>query len=185
MDILGETMKLLEHAFEYMLFNSRLITLLAVIGSLVSALVMFIKGTLQIVNGVYIFIDQVKNFHPGVEHGHDTLVAQFVSSVDNYLFATVLIIFSMGLYELFISKIDPASRTDESRPNWLKVTSLDDLKGSLGKVILMILVVSFFEQSLAIEYSSALDLMYLGIGILLVSGALYLTHAGHKGGDKH
>lgn len=173
-------MRLLEEIFETILFNSRIVTILAVIGALVSSFVMFIKGTLQIINGVFIFCSQAVNFHPGVEHTSDTLVAHFVGAVDNYLFATVLLIFSMGLYELFISKIDPASRTEESRPNWLKVSSLDDLKSSLGKVILMILIVSFFEQSLGITYANALDLLFLGIGIILVAGALFLTHGAHK-----
>ena len=178
-------MKLLEEVFETILFNSRIMTILAVVGALISSFVMFIKGTLQIINGICIFYDQVKNFHPGAEHGPDTLVAHFVASVDNYLFATVLLIFSMGLYELFISKIDPASRTEESRPNWLKVSSLDDLKSSLGKVILMILIVSFFEQSLSIQYTNALDLLFLGTGILLVAGALFLTHVRHKNESNH
>ncbi|MDR2050294.1 MAG: YqhA family protein [Deltaproteobacteria bacterium] len=173
-------MKIIEEIFETFLFNSRIIALVAVLGSLVASFVMFIKGTLQILNGIFSFYEYAVNFHPGATHGPDTLVAIFVSSVDNYLFATVLLIFSMGLYELFISKIDPASRSPESRPNWLRVESLDDLKASLGKVILMILIVSFFEQSLSIIYSSSLDLLYLGIGILLVGGALYVTHLGHK-----
>jgi uncharacterized membrane protein YqhA len=61
------------------------------------------------------------------------------------------------------------------------IVCLDDLKGSLGKVILMILIVSLFEQPMGIEYSSALDLLFLGVGIILVAGALFLTHALHKG----
>jgi uncharacterized membrane protein YqhA len=67
----------------------------------------------------------------------------------------------------------------------MQVSSLDDLKSSLGKVILMILIVWFFEQSLIIEYHTALDLLYLGVGILLVSGALYLTQAGQKSQTPH
>jgi uncharacterized membrane protein YqhA len=177
-------MRTLENIFESFLFNSRIVTLLAVLGALLAAVVMFIKGTIKIGSAVVLFWKQVTGVYEG-GHGSEELVALLVSSVDIYLFATVLLIFSMGLYELFISKIDPASRTPDSRPNWLKVSSLDDLKSSLGKVILMILIVSFFEKSLSIEYTNALDLLYLGIGILLVSGALYLTHAGHKSHAHH
>ena len=173
-------MKIIEELFETFLFNMRLVTILAVLGALVSSVAMFVKGTLKIVDGIYVFYGQLKDFHFGAEHGADTLVAHFIASVDNYLFATVLLIFSMGLYELFISKIDPASRTDESRPNWLKIHSLDDLKSALGKVILMILIVSFFEQSMGIQYKNAMDLVFLGIGILLVSGALFLAHVMHN-----
>jgi phosphate starvation-inducible membrane PsiE len=38
----------------------------------------------------------------------------------------------------------------------------------------------FFEQSLIIEYRTALDLLFLAVAILLVSGALYLTHFDRK-----
>jgi uncharacterized membrane protein YqhA len=171
-------MRKVEQFFEVFLFNSRLITLLAVLGSLFSSVVMFIMGTLKIAGAVVVFWGQITGAQE-MGHGSATLVAMFVSSVDLYLFATVLIIFSMGLYELFISKI-PADRHPESRPHWLKVSSLDDLKSALGKVILIILIVWFFEKALIIEYHSALDLLYLGLGILLVSGALYLTHIGDK-----
>ena len=125
---------------------------------------MFVKGSLLVLQGVFVFIEGISNvFHKHDSHGESSLIALLISSVDNYLFATVLLIFSMGLYELFVSKIDPASRTSESRPNWLNVTSLDDLKGSLGKVILMILIVTFFEKSLGIEYENASALLYLGV----------------------
>jgi len=83
-------------------------------------------------------------------------VAEFVSAVDIFLFSTVLFIFALGIYELFINKIDVVNRNKEERPNWLVVKSIDDLKTSLGKVILMILIVSFFEHSLSMKYDSIL-----------------------------
>ena len=172
-------MRILANIFESFLFNARFLILFAVLGALFSSMVMFIKGTMKIADTVSIFWNQLAGAQ-GAAHGSDTLVALFVSSVDIYLFATVLLIFSTGLYELFIGKIDAGSRHRESRPQWMQVSSLDDLKSSLGKVILMILIVWFFEQSLNIEYRTALDLLYLGVGILLVAGALYLTQAGQK-----
>ena len=167
---------IIESVFESVLFNTRFIVITAVLGSLVSSVIMFVQGTLLVSNGLYVFFEQLNSPEGHVTH---ELVPLLISSVDNYLFATVLLIFSMGLYELFISKIDPASRTPDSRPNWLNISSLDDLKGALGKVILMILIVSFFERSLDIEYKSALDLLFLGVGVLLISGALFLTHLQH------
>ena len=166
----------IESVFETLLFNTRFIVITAVLGSLVASVIMFVQGTLLVSNGLTTFIEQLNSPEGHVAH---ELVPILISSVDNYLFATVLLIFSMGLYELFISKIDPASRTPDSRPNWLSISSLDDLKGALGKVILMILIVSFFERSLDIEYKSALDLLFLGVGVLLISGALFLTHLQH------
>jgi hypothetical protein len=75
----------------------------------------------------------------------------------------------------------------DSRPSWLQINSIDDLKSSLGKVILIILIVSFFEYSLNIHYKSVSDLLFLGIGILLISASLFLTHVhgGHKQEGTH
>jgi len=118
---MGKKTDWIENVFETALFNVRFITIMAVIGSVVASVVMFIKGTMLVVRGVSVFLEQITNFHGGAEHGVDALVPILVTSVDNYLFATVLLIFSMGLYELFVSKIDPASRTSESPQNSLRL----------------------------------------------------------------
>ncbi|NTV01349.1 MAG: YqhA family protein [Chlorobiaceae bacterium] len=173
----------IENTFESLLFNMRFIVLTPVLGAMVASVIMYIKGTLLIVDGTRIFLEQLNNLGK-VETDHvERIVPLLINSVDNYLFATVLLIFSMGIYELFISKIDPASRTSDSRPNLLNIQTLDDLKGNIGKVVLMILIVTFLERSMSNNYGSALDLLYLCIGIILISGALYITYA--KGEKKH
>ena len=158
--------------FEQFLYGTRFTTFLAVVGSLVASIVLFVKGTINIIRGVYYFATHVGSNQIDDHH----LVAEFVSAIDIFLFSTVLFIFALGIYELFINKIDIVNRNKEDRPGWLVVKSIDDLKTSLGKVILMILIVSFFEHSLSMKYDSILQLLYLGIGILLISAALYLTH---------
>lgn len=158
--------------FEQFLYGTRFTTFLAVIGSLIASIILFAKGTINISRGVYYFFTNVGKNQIDDHH----LVAEFVSAIDIFLFSTVLFIFALGIYELFINKIDVVNRNKEERPNWLVVKSIDDLKTSLGKVILMILIVSFFEHSLSMKYDSILQLLYLGIGILLISTALYLTH---------
>ena len=171
----------LESTFESLLFNSRLIVLLAVLGSLLASVLMFLKGALQIVDAAMTFVK-----HPLPAHGDshkDVMSITLISSVDSFLFATVLLIFAMGIYELFISKIDPASRTPESRPNWLAIYSLDDLKSAIGKVILMILIVRLFEIAVEMRYVEPIHLLWLALSIVCISTALYLVHAGH--GKKH
>jgi uncharacterized membrane protein YqhA len=163
---------------ETILFGTRFITVLAILGSMLAAIALFITSTIQVFDGLSYFGD-IMDGNKNYEH----LVVIFVSAIDGYLFATVLLIFSMGIYELFIDKIDMVSKQKDSRPKWLIINSIDDLKSSLGKVILMILIVSFFEHSLQITYRDVSDLLLLGIGILLISAALFLTHAHskHKG----
>ena len=169
----------LESYFESFLFNMRFITVVAVIGSLISSVIIFLDGTLSVIKGCVAFVTGLGHFQVG-SHEEDLIVPLVISAVDKYLFATVLLIFGMGLYELFISKIDPASRREDTRPNWLRITSIDDLKGSLGKVILMILIVTFFKESLRIDYKNAIDLVLLGAGIFLIAGSLYVQHVKSK-----
>ena len=109
-----------------------------------------------------------------------TTITHVVEIIDGYLLAAVLLIFSLGLYELFISKIDQAEGSETSS-NVLLINNLDDLKGRLAKVILMILIVKFFENAISMHFASAMDLLALAGGIALIGLALYLSHAGEHG----
>jgi uncharacterized membrane protein YqhA len=166
---------LIEEVFETVLFNCRFLVLLAVLGSMLAAIMIFLKGAVELVQAANAFIPSMSQFHLTHEDDKQVLLS-IMPAIDYFLFATVLLIFSMGLYELFISEIDPVSRRDKTRPNWLNVRSLDDLKSHMGKVIMMILIVNFFQQAFNITYSAPSDLLYLGGGILLVACSLFLTH---------
>ena len=112
-------------------------------------------------------------------------ITHVVEIVDGYLLATVLLIFALGLYELFISKIDMAEGAETSS-NVLLINSLDDLKARLAKVILMILIVKFFEHAIGLAFETPMDLLYLAGGIALIGLALYLSHASeHPSVPKH
>lgn len=184
-------MKYLERIFESILWNSRFVVLAAVIGSLLSGLAIFYMATVDV---VYVFKHALHYASTEMTAEarkalHDGTVSHIVEVVDGYLLATVMLIFSLGLYELFISDIDEAHGSKASG-NILVINNLDDLKGRLAKVILMILIVTLFKEALRMEYQSMLDLMYLGASILMIALALYFTHAGdhpareeHKGDD--
>jgi len=162
--------------FEYTLYFTRFLTLLAVFGSLFAAIALFIKWSVIVVDGMIEFVTHITS--PEYEH----LLEMFVSSVDVFLFAMVLIIFGVGIYELFISKIDPVEKKADNRPTWMQVSNVDDLKASLGKVILMVLIVTFFKYSIEVEYGNVNDLLKLGVGIILIAGALFITNKSHHHG---
>ena len=110
-------------------------------------------------------------------------ITHVVELIDGYLLATVLLIFGLGLYELFISKIDLAENS-EMASKVLLIHSLDDLKARLAKVILMILIVKYFEFALSMTFSTPMDLLLFAAGIALIGLSLFLSHAGEKyGGD--
>jgi uncharacterized membrane protein YqhA len=93
-----------------------------------------------------------------------------------YLTSTVLLIFSVGLYELFIQKLDDYV-TNYSKLNVLVVHNLEQLKSKLVQTIIMILVVEFFKKATQMLYSSPLDLIYLSTGIFLIALSVYFTHS--------
>ena len=164
--------------FEDILYYSRYFAFIAVVGAILSSFILFIQGFGLIIKGLVGF------FRDPYER-YEALFEQLVSSVDVFLFALVLIIFGVGVYELFIANVDPEDKPADTRPTWLKISSVDDLKSSLGKVILMVLIVSFFKHVLEIdaEMWSPTALLYLAIGILLIAAALYLTHKSGEAGE--
>jgi uncharacterized membrane protein YqhA len=144
----------------------------AVISSLLLSLLLFVITAVDVAGIIahatdYIVATEVDRKVLKIE-----MVAHTVGAIDGFLLATILLIFSLGLYELFISDIDEAKNSGQSA-KVLVINSLDDLKSKLAKVILMILVVTFFEFSLSMSFTGALDLVYFALGILMISLALY------------
>ncbi len=176
-------MRTLEHLFEAFLWRSRLVVLAAVLASLLSALAMFFMATVDAVTmAAHVFTDYASPELAGEARSalRSSTVTHVVEVVDGYLLATVLLIFALGLYELFISRIDEAERS-ETASRVLVIRNLDDLKARLGKVVLMILIVTFFEHGVQMEFGGMLDLLYFAGGIALVGLALFLSHAAeHK-----
>lgn len=166
---------MLERVFEKFLWSSRFMVIIAVICSLILSATLFIITTIDVANLVahashYIFDDIADRNLFKAE-----IIAHTVGSIDGFLLATILLIFALGLYELFISDIDNAKNSEKSS-SVLIINSLDDLKNKLAKVILMILVVTFFEVSLTLTFTGVLDLVYFALGILLVALALFFTN---------
>ncbi|MHB9118036.1 MAG: YqhA family protein [Burkholderiales bacterium] len=171
-------MKFLESLFEGALWNSRFVVIFAVVSSLAAGFAIFFIATVDV---VYMLMHIVHYADPDLTAAarkalHDETITHIVEVVDAYLLATVMLIFSLGMYELFISDIDQAHGSRASS-KILVINSLDDLKSRLAKVILMILIVTLFEHALQMTMDTPLTLLYFGGSIALVGLALYLSHA--------
>jgi len=169
-------MKRLEQFLERTLWQSRLVVLVGVIASALVSLGAFYMATVDVVHllrdifsygSLTLAMDQRAALRSEVVSG-------IVKAVDGYLIAAILLIFALGLYELFVNKIDVARRSGDA-PSLIQVQNLDDLKDRIAKLILLVLVIEFFQQALKLKYASALDLVYLALGILAIGGALYLS----------
>ena len=154
-----------EKSFENILWSTRFIVLIGVVAGVLGALALFVYGT-------YDMISTLVKHSPSYGKGATTaIISVVVGTVDVYLIGIVVLLFSFGTYELFVSKIDIAHSDDEV--NILEIRDLDQLKNRILKVIVMVLVVSFFKQVLEMKFGTPLEMLYLAISILLLSASTF------------
>jgi uncharacterized membrane protein YqhA len=167
---------LLEQAFERALWASRLVMLIAVVGSLLLAFGSFYLAIIDVISALAIF----RNYSvlslstQAFTDLRNEAVTTIVRALDGFLISAILLLFAFGVYELFVSKINPARRSTAVL-HFLASGTLDELKEKVARLVIVVLVIEFFQRALRVSYEQAQDLLYLAIGILLVSGAIYLT----------
>ena len=172
----AENNSLIETVFEGLIWRSRFIVILAVIFGLLGAVVLFVVASMDVWNvATYTYNTIATHAHP--KNFHEDIVAGIIGAVDLYLIAVVMFIFSFGIYELFISDIDEASGKNGSKI--LAIHSLDQLKDKIAKVIVMVLVVNFFQRVLHTQFTTPLEMLYFAGSITLLSvGLYYLSKVG-------
>ncbi len=168
--------KRLEQFVETSLWTVRFLTIIPVFFGVVSVIGLFILGSIEIFWGLEGYLHLKEN----QEKYTIQIMSGIIGGIDLYLIGIVLMIFSFGIYELFISKLDIARKNEEIQI--LEITSLDQLKDKILKVIVMVLVVGFFKKVMETRIETPLQLLYLAISILLISGSSYLLRlpAHHK-----
>ena len=149
------------------LWSTRYVVLFGVLFSVVSAITLFVIGSWEIVNGII-------HHNPSNDaEYHSTLLVEIIGAIDLYLIAVVLMIFGFGIYELFISKIDIARANLDV--TILEIENLDELKQKIIKVIIMVLIVTFFERILKMEFNTPLEMLYFALSIFALSFGVYLV----------
>jgi len=162
---------MVERLFEGLIWNSRFVVILAVIFGLLGAMLLFVIASLDIWQVSVDSFQVIMHIIPHPEHFHEDVVAGLIGAVDLYLIAVVLFIFSFGLYELFISDIEAAEGQNGSK--LLAIHSLDQLKDKIAKVIVMVLVVNFFQRVLHTNFTTPLEMLYLALSITALAVGLY------------
>jgi uncharacterized membrane protein YqhA len=163
---------MIERIFESGLWNSRFIVILAVLFGLIGAIILFAVASIDIVvTAKYVITTYSTGAHP--DKFHQDVVGGIIGAVDLYLIGVVMLLFSFGLYELFISEIDAAKESEHDETQLLAIHSLDQLKDKISKVIVMVLVVGFFQKVGYTQYEGALDMLYLALSITAVAVGLF------------
>nr|WP_298410666.1 YqhA family protein [uncultured Halomonas sp.] len=166
----------LEQNFESFLWNTRFLVMLAVIPSMIGALVMFIVGTFDI---LAILLDAVDYYFLESEQDiHETLVPDTIKAIDIYLIAIVLLIFGSGVYRLFVSPIEPSEDYIPKHP--FNVESFDQLKNKIARVVILAVIIEFFRAVVDIRFQTPLDAIYLALSVLALAAALYLMSLAHR-----
>ena len=165
-----EEQSLMERVFERILWSTRYTVILAVIFSVLGSVALFILGSYEIMQTLIL---ELVPLIMGDAHDHSELLYKLITAIDLYLIGVVLLIFGFGIYELFISKIDIARR-DEA-VTILEIENLEELKNKIIKVIIMVLIVSFFERILKISetFTDPIDMAYFALSILGLSLGVY------------
>lgn len=137
-------------------YISRYLMLLPVTLSLLSSAAAFVWGA------VLTFRTFAELFHAiAGEAGHFTVI-ELISVMDVFLIATALLIFAIGLYELFIGEVD--------YPEWLIIRNIHDLKSKLASVIILVMAVAFLEH--LAKWENGMEILLFGAAITLVTSVL-------------
>lgn len=138
------------------LSRSRFLVLIPVILSLIASAAAFIWGAFKTAEVIYGLFRHITG-----EGGHSSVVG-LISIMDTFLIATALLIFALGMYELFIEDVD--------FPAWLVIHDLHDLKAKLGSVIILVMAVAFLEH--LVHWADAWETFLFAAAITLVSAVL-------------
>lgn len=144
---------------------ARFLALAGVLSSILLAAVLFVSA---FVRALYQSYDAIRSL--GHEEALEKLVITSVRHADTLLIATGLLIIGIGLYSIFIERV-------EHLPRWLAIRGLEDLKEKLAGVVVVALVVDFF--TVALEWNGSSDILAFGGAIAAVLLGLSLYNFSH------
>jgi len=126
-------------------FKIRYLAALAIIAPFFGAALMFLYGTLSTINSYLIFFG-FKEPEGAVGPGEESVI-QLVAAIDHFLFATILMVFAIGLYALFFRAALRGGKDNshEKHLSWNKTKNLGGMDEMLLKVMIMLLSLSFLE----------------------------------------
>jgi uncharacterized membrane protein YqhA len=153
--------KWLDNNIEMVMIRARYLTLIPVIFSYIGALFMFAVGTVRTYDAL---IAMVHYQWRGTQ-------VNLILSVDAFLMGLVLMIFSYGIYDLFISSLDAGGSKARLRPRWMQFDDIGGLKIILAEVILIIMMIEFFQLALSEmkHFKTFEQILIIPIGMLLIA----------------
>jgi uncharacterized membrane protein YqhA len=132
----------------------RFIVWIAVFFSMIASVGAFLWGAVKSTKLLIVLIQTGGSF--------TTAAVDFLEVMDAFLIAAAILIFCLGMYELFIGKLE--------LPAWLHIRNLHDLKAKIGGIAILVVVIAFIEQLIA--WQNAQDMLYFALAIGIISAVL-------------
>jgi uncharacterized membrane protein YqhA len=133
---------------------TRYLAIVGVAALLAAALIGYGWGVVKTIQAIGLILSSL---------GRDVgITIALIEVVDAFLVATAVLIFGLGLYELFIGKLD--------LPDWIQIHDLRDLKVNLGGVLVLVMAVKFVEK--LAEWKDASGTLFFALAIAVVSAIL-------------
>ena len=134
--------------------KSKYLVLIAVASSPLASAIAFVLGLVKTLSVIMNLL---------TSYGKTPFVAiELIELMDIFLIATVLFIFALGMYELFIDSVN--------LPEWLIIRNLHDLKVKLSSVIILVMSITFLKH--LVEWVDPQGTFYFGLAIAVVTVSL-------------
>ena len=166
----------IETVWEHFLWNTRFLVIIAILAGLVGSLMLFVVGAWEIGEGVQVFLAMIGGSHDS--QADIRILSAVIGSIDTFLIAVVVLLFCFGIYELFISSIQPAKGSETE--GILHIPNLAALKDKISSVIIMALVVKFFQIVLTIQVQSIAEIMLFAASVALLALAILMLQVGQR-----
>jgi uncharacterized membrane protein YqhA len=140
----------------------RFTMLLASLGAILGALMMFWVGAEKLVRALGSL----------VAGGDEDTTSVVMAATDSFLFGIVLMIFTYAIMFGFV--FDLAEKERQQLPAWMRIEGVGELKHTLVQVILVYLIVDFATDVADPAMHHSWQSLAMPISILLLSGALRL-----------
>lgn len=163
------------------IFRTRYLSVVAVVFAAIGSILMFVIGAVTTIDGIVTYFGG----RDDKAFSSDAALAatvDIVTSLDQFLLGLVLLVFAYGVYSLWI--VGDADEWEKGRskvhaPDWIKITSVTDLKVTLIEVVAVLLAVLFLKGVLLNPQTTWPDLV-VPIAVALLAVTVWLIRkAGH------
>lgn len=144
----------------------RFFSIIAVLASGLGSLLMFAIGAIKVFRAYAVYFSDPEIVAVKLTSAAGTAIAFLVQAIDAFLIAIGLMVFGIGIFNLFIYPVP------EEQRKLFGIESISQLKSLLADLVVIILIVRFLEEALHSHHHYTWDILVLPVGILLIAVAV-------------